>query len=120
MQIFINLTFLLKLCKVIILFFSFFALSAINFMQLDAACYSYLGAKRIYSCFFFFKTNIQYLAQLSHNVIAWRRFDSPNKQTVGLQGWQTVDGAKYRRGQSPNGVLRNPEATEGSEALSDC
>jgi len=27
---------------------------------------------------------------MAHNVKDWRRFDSPNKQTEGLQGWQTV------------------------------
>jgi hypothetical protein len=27
---------------------------------------------------------------LSFNVLGIRRFDSPNKQTAGLQGWQNV------------------------------
>jgi len=38
-----------------------------------------------------------------------RRFDSPNKQTEGLQGWQTVVEQNTAEGLSPNGVLRNPK-----------
>jgi len=41
-------------------------------------------------------------------VKSWRRFACPNKQTK-FAGQAKCGVAKSRRGQSPNGVLRNPK-----------
>ena len=54
------------------------------------------------------------LGKLALNVLDWRRFDSPNKQTAGLQGWQTVVGV--RRGSEPKAADLAEQKPEGANS----
>jgi hypothetical protein len=57
---------------------------------------------------------------ISHNVPGIRRFASPNKQTEGLQGLQTVGGVLRGNGVSHDLATRNPEPPTGGEAYTVC
>ena len=59
------------------------------------------------------------LACIAHNVLDIRRFDSPNKGFAKQRpGLAKCGGAKYHKGRSPTGVLRNPSRPPAAKRIS--
>jgi len=57
---------------------------------------------------------------MSYIVKDWRRFDSPNKQTEGLQGWQTVVEQNTAEGKARTVFCGTQKCRIGIFALTVC